>query len=280
MAIEQGEEQKRDVILEETESRLCCIGGHLSSQEFRVRTTISKVQRTSRAPRAHCQRRLKTLTEQGSSALDVIARLPDCAGQAADAVPAYTQVKMEDAPKLLKIPKSECPDVWIRLPRRKWPKSWSSMEDPVVPLERNLCGHPLDGFWWERLFEEVLLELGWEKVFVHRKQGLFLSVYVDVNANRMKSFESRLSAGATEHLPGLEKPHGKTVASSYGMEGHSQSVERFCELAHTKTEQFYKISTLCMDDHNFKEEGSGIRWGVVKSTLTDCFKNLFFGTNW
>ena len=31
--------------------------------------------------------------------MDVIARLPDCDGQAADAVSAYTQVKMEDAPR-------------------------------------------------------------------------------------------------------------------------------------------------------------------------------------
>ena len=83
-------------------------------------------------------------TEQGSSAsqmtaakiMDIISRLPGCDGQAADAVSAYTQVKMEDAHKLLKIPKSECPDIWIRLPRHKRPKSWSSMEDPVVPLER------------------------------------------------------------------------------------------------------------------------------------------------
>ena len=66
-------------------------------------------------------------TEQGSSASqmtaakikDIISRLPGCDGQAADAVSAYTQVKMEDAHKLLKIPKSECPDVWIRLPRHK-----------------------------------------------------------------------------------------------------------------------------------------------------------------
>ena len=92
-------------------------------------------------------------TEQGSSAsqvtaakvMDIISRLPGCAGQAADAVSAETQVKMEDAPKLLKIPKSECPDFWVRLPRHKWPKSWSSMEDPVVPLERNLYGHPWAG---------------------------------------------------------------------------------------------------------------------------------------
>ena len=46
-------------------------------------------------------------TEQGSSAskmtaakvMDIISRLPGCAGQAADAVSAHTQVKMEDAPE-------------------------------------------------------------------------------------------------------------------------------------------------------------------------------------
>ena len=117
--------------------------------------------------------------------MDIISRRPGCAGQAADAVSAYTQVKMEDAHKLLKIPKSECPDIWIRLPRHKWPKSWSSMEDPVVPLERNLYGHPLAGLLWERQIEKILLKYGWEKIpsweclFVHREKGLFLSVYVD-----------------------------------------------------------------------------------------------------
>ena len=132
-------------------------------------------------------------TEQGSSAsqmtaakvMDIISRLPGCAGQAADAVSAYTQVKKEDAQKIFKIPKSECPDNWIRLPRHKWPKSWSSMEDPVVPLERNLYGHPLAGLLWKRQFEKILLQHGWEKVsnweclFVHREKGLFFSVYVD-----------------------------------------------------------------------------------------------------
>ena len=55
---------------------------------------------------------------------------------------AYTQGK-EEASKFLRIPKSECPDVWIRLPRHKWPNSWSNTEDPVVPLERNLYTAPL-----------------------------------------------------------------------------------------------------------------------------------------
>ena len=57
--------------------------------------------------------------ERGSSAslmtaakvMDLIVRQPDSDGQAADAVSAYTRVKMEDAPRLLGIPKSECPDI-------------------------------------------------------------------------------------------------------------------------------------------------------------------------
>ena len=97
----------------------------------------------------------------------------------------YTQVKMEHDHKLLKIPKSECPDIWIRLRRHKWPKSLSSMEDPVVSLERNLYGHFLAGLLWERQFEKILLKHGWEKIpnleclFVHLEEGLFFSVYVD-----------------------------------------------------------------------------------------------------
>ena len=111
-------------------------------------------------------------TEQGSSAsqvtaakvMDIISRLPGCAGQAADAVSAYTKVSMEDAPTLLKIKKSECSEIWRRVPKHKWPKSWSSMEDPVIPLERNLYGHPLARLLWERQFEKVQLKYGWEKV--------------------------------------------------------------------------------------------------------------------
>ena len=52
-------------------------------------------------------------------------------------------------------------------------------------LNESLYGHPLAGLLWERQFQQALLELGWEKIqnwgcmFVHRKQDLFLSVYVD-----------------------------------------------------------------------------------------------------
>ena len=90
---------------------------------------------------------------------------------------------MEDAQKLLKIPKSHCAYVWIRLPKQKWPKTWEYIEELVVPLERNLYRHPLAGLLWERQFEKAWMQLGWEKVpnweclLVHRKQKLFLSVY-------------------------------------------------------------------------------------------------------
>ena len=61
------------------------------------------------------------------------------------------------AQKLLKLPKSACPGIWIRLPPHKLPESCSDIEDPVVPLERNLYGHPLAGLR-ERQILKVLLE--------------------------------------------------------------------------------------------------------------------------
>ena len=71
-------------------------------------------------------------------------------------------------------------DIWTRLPKHRWPKSWSSMEDPVVLLE-----HPLAGLLWEKQFEKILLKYSretvpnWACFLVNREKGLFLSVYVD-----------------------------------------------------------------------------------------------------
>ena len=125
-------------------------------------------------------------TEPGSSAsqmttakiMDVIARLPGCAGQATDAVSAYTQAKLEDAPRLLKSLKSECPDVWIRLARHKCQNQGTKLKIPWYLLNETFHGHPLARLQWERQFEEALLELGWAKIpnwefmFFHRKQRL------------------------------------------------------------------------------------------------------------
>ena len=67
-------------------------------------------------------------------------------------------------------------------------------------------------------------------------------------------FESRISAGGTKKLP---YSANLCISSwSYDMEGHAKkSVERYCELANKTTQQLYKVSTPCIDDHHFKEEG-------------------------
>ena len=258
--------------------------------------------------------------------MEIISRLPGCDGQAADAVSAYTQVKMEDAHKLLKIPKSECPDLWIRLPRHKWPKSRSSTEDPVVLLERNLCGHPLAGLLWERKFEKILLKHGWEKIpnweclFVLREKGFFLSVYVDdiklagkkqnfdpmwkvlvkeVELGEPTSFLDHVFLGCTQRQCEISKKNcgqlqkhvritnfrgGSSEITtpsqssyffmSYDMAGHAKKcVERYCELANKTTQQLYKVSTPCVDDHHFKEEETksvGELSQVCSQTVLKC----------
>ena len=85
---------------------------------------------------------------------------------------------------------------------------------------------------------------------------------LNVNENRevmfeelTQMFESRISAGTTEKLPRWEKPHAKTGAWSDDMEGRARKcVERCCELAKEKVEQFFKVSSPCLDDHQSKRE--------------------------
>ena len=66
-------------------------------------------------------------------------------------------------------------------------------------------------------------------------------------------FESRISAGGVEKLP---FPQNLRISSwSCDMAGHAKKcVERYCELANKTTQQLYKVSTPCIDDHHFKEE--------------------------
>ena len=71
--------------------------------------------------------------------------------------------------------------------------------------------------------------------------------------NYRTMFESRITAGGTEKLPYSENL--RISSWPYDMEGHAKKcVERFCELANKTTQQLYKVSTPCIDDHHFKEE--------------------------
>ena len=116
--------------------------------------------------------------------MDVIARLPDCDGQAADAVSAYTQIKMEDAPKLSEF-RSASVQIYGHVFKTQMAKGTVKHCRPRGSARRKLV-------WTFRLQDyrkgkskEFYWNLEWEKVpnceslFVHREKGLFLSVYVD-----------------------------------------------------------------------------------------------------
>ena len=154
---------------------------------------------------------------------------------------------MEDVHTLLKIPKSECPDIWIRLPRQMAkiivqygrPAGKKQNLDPMLKLPN----------------KEV--NLGEQTSFVdHVYLGCTqrqCEISQDIVNNHRTMFESRISEGRVEKLP---FPQNLRISSrSYDMAGHAKKcVERYCELANKTTQQLYKVSTPCIDDHHFTEE--------------------------
>ena len=74
----------------------------------------------------------------------------------------------------------------------------------------------------------------------------------DIVDNYTAMIESRISAGGTEKLPYAE--NFRISSWSYDMDHAKKCVERYCKLANKTTQQLYKVSTPCIDDHHFKEE--------------------------
>ena len=118
-------------------------------------------------------------------------------------------------------------------------------------LERNKNINPM----WNVLNKEV--DLGeptsfFDHVYLGRTQRQY-EISKDIVDNYRTMFESRISAGGVEKLP---FPQNLRISSwSYDMAGHAKKcVERYCELANKTTQQLYKVSTPCIDEHHFKEE--------------------------
>ena len=122
-------------------------------------------------------------TEQGSSAsqmtaakiMDIISRLPGCAGQAADAVSACTPLKLDDALRLLKVPKVGMSICLETSSTARVAKIRRKIEDPGrSSISRIAIGETnrrsFIGTWIEKI-------PNWECSFIGR--GLFLSVHVD-----------------------------------------------------------------------------------------------------
>ena len=88
-----------------------------------------------------------------------------------------------------------------------------------------------------------------------------------------KMFESRIFAAAIEL-------HAKMVPWTYDMEESAKKcVGRYCKLAVEKTEQLYKVSTICLDDHNFKKVELETVGEMSKHMLPHCLEVLVFCKN-
>ena len=134
---------------------------HLKNSELEPQ--FQKYKPSSRTPRWHCERwfrivcsiywariisitndsrksngyKIKTTRMRRTSNRRSICLSPGKNGGLSKVAPISSQnVQTYGYVFHLKIPKSECPDMWIRLPKHMWPESWSSVEDPVVYLER------------------------------------------------------------------------------------------------------------------------------------------------
>ena len=101
--------------------------------------------------------------EDPTQGMDVIAGLPESVGQAADAASAYTHVRIEHTPKLWKLQNRSVQTFGHVYHDTSGRNLGQTNEDPVVPLEANLYGHPFAGSMRERKFEKVLSGLGWRK---------------------------------------------------------------------------------------------------------------------
>ena len=93
----------------------------------------------------------------------------------------------------------------------------------------------------------------------------------DIVDNYRHMFESRMQK---EKLPSSGKPDADISSWSYDMAGHAKKcVERYCELANKTIQQLYKVTTPCLDDHQFKEEELG-SVGELSKVMP------VFGTHW
>ena len=93
--------------------------------------------------------------------------------------------------------------------------------------------------------------------------------------NQSKHGIARLN-GFWKNLPLPEKSDANISSSSYDMESHAKNAWK--DIANWRTKQLnsYKVATLCIDDHQFKEEEIGICGELSKVCLAHrLFWNVF-----
>ena len=253
--------------------------------------------------------------------MDIISRLPGCAGQAADAVSAYTQIENGRCSKTIESfitgmsrqmdssSTTQMAKIMVqygRPSRSSWKKCvWSSFGRTV--LGKAICKNsswntlgrkfPIGnvfsyivkkGFSYQcmRMTQKLVgkkqnLNSVWKalnkEVDMGNPRSFFDHVYLmctqrqyeiikDIVDNNRPMFESRISAGGVEKLPFLQNL--RVSSWSYDKAGHAKKcVERYCELASKSTQQLYKVSTPCIDDHHFKKRKQNLLDNCQKCAL-------------
>ena len=82
-------------------------------------------------------------TLESSKLVDADGLVDGNSSEQADAIKAYVQAKLTG-------PKS-----WVSLPQEYWPAHFRNIENPVVPLDYALYGHPDAGTSWEHTIKHI-----------------------------------------------------------------------------------------------------------------------------
>ena len=270
----------------------------MSSQDSRVTTKAPKIQRTSRAPRRHSTRWLRCIRcihrtrfvcvwdDGRKSTLDVITRLlVFCRTNRPNSISLHPG---NDGGRSKNCTTFQSQNVHVYHPRHEWPISWSGIEDPVVPLDRNLYGHPVGGLLWERQLEEVPLELGWwsrrtNMISWPRMFGMH-SKWMPTERNyyyweqrnvRITNFcrsnrkITRMGKTSCED-GGVVSQHGRTCSKTRG---------KFLRIGKRKDRATIRSLKLPPWMIITSRRRAWISWRIVESMLTDRLEMLVFGTS-
>jgi hypothetical protein len=110
-------------------------------------------------------------TLESSKIVDAFGLIEGNDEEVSDAPQAYTQEKLRGT------------ETWVVLPTQYWPDHFHNIEDPVVPRDYSLYGHPDAGTFWEDKSHSKILSVGfkttgWESLFWHPELRCLLMVYV------------------------------------------------------------------------------------------------------
>jgi hypothetical protein len=192
--------------------------------------------------------------------LDALARFDGNDGEDSDAMGAYTQAEHAGE------------ETWVHIPRDRWPAHWhGKYTRPVCRLRLNLYGHPLAGLFWEKHCRKALLECGfepvtgWECLYKHTEEKLFLSVYVDdfkMAGNKANLAKMWKKLGTLLELE-PPTPFDENVYLGCGQ----QNIEAPSQLTKEKLELF---DTLFKDKVSDESGGKPLPGGNLSDTSTKC----------